>query len=218
MARTFPRLAAVLTLLLLCAGSTSCDLVDKYKEYKELKAKNAEMQGRLDALGDQLTKAQAQILDLEARKEELATQMEKNAFQAEEYERTFQRYRDLETTNSTLQKRVAELTDTVKTQEETLRKLQAELKQALACIPKENPVQPRFHVDECVQWYGSVYTSRHKMRGTVVKVRRNKTYLVRCTESTMPYMWAENELYELSQETLEPCEEPVPMQQEGGGE
>ncbi len=207
--KSLPAAALFIIVLAVCAlvpvSVTAQEFLEKIpliKEARDLKAENEQLKAKIQELETQISSLKTRLIPLETENAELKDQITRRALYVQEMERNLQRYQTIAATKEVLETRVGELQTAVKKGEKKIRELEEELSRRPP-IPEEAP--RRFAEGDCVQWYGSVYKEREKMTGVIVQIREKKAYLVRCTMSEMPFLWAENALYELGERILEPC-------------
>ena len=103
-----------------------------------------------------------------------------------------------------LQKKVTELETKLASQQAVIKGLEEKLRKKDSPAAAMHPA--RFKEGDCVKWYGTPFKELRKMLGVVVRSKPNLTYVVRCTETSMPYLWAKDGLYELEETNLDACD------------
>ena len=200
--RLFGHLLAGMMLIWLV--SPGCEVLNMKKDLKKVKQENAQLNEEIQRLRTQLTESQNKVLELQTSNSELAIQIEKSEFHEREIDRTLQGYKALEIEKNLLQKQVAELEADLTLHRAAIQKLEEQLRKKESPMAEMHP--SRFKEGDCVKWYGSPYKDLRIMQGIVVRSRADLTYLVRCTETSMPYLWAKDGLYEFQENNLVACE------------
>ncbi|MBI4775598.1 MAG: hypothetical protein HY788_15765 [Deltaproteobacteria bacterium] len=199
--RLFGRLMAGMVLLWLV--SPGCEVLNMKKDLQKLRQENAQLNEEVQRLTKALAESQNKVLELQTGNSELAIQIEKSAFHEQEIDRTLQGYKALEIEKNLLQKQVADLEVKLASQQTVIEDLEKKLSQKDS--PGAEMHAARFKEGDCVKWYGSPYKDLRSMTGVVVRSWDDLTYLVRCTETAMPYLYAKDGLYEFQENNLEPC-------------
>jgi len=198
----------IIGFMVFCAAG-ACDRLklDRGKETEQkLTQEISRLQEHIRTLEEELDRARMEVLDLQAKNAELINQAKLKAFQTEEISRTLERYTELEIQKNLLEQKVRELQGTVRAQEAAIRELMSQGPEE-GFGPEEAPDRG-LRKGDCVQWFGSAYKERLRMVGRVEGLQSGGAVLVRCTESAMPYQWAEDQLYEIPENALEVCESP----------
>ena len=141
---------------------------------------------------------QQRIQELESENERLKVELGRDRFRADEMEKRIEEFKTLKASNSELTRQNDKLN-------EQLAKALNEIKSLKERMAGKNSAEHKYKKGDCVQWYGGLYEGKKVMRGEVATIKGD-TYVVRCTKTGAPYLWAKGELYEFLESELRRCE------------
>jgi len=190
-------------MVLLWLVSPGCEVLNMKKDLHKVQQENTQLNQEVQRLTQALAESRNKVLELQTSNSELAIQIEKSSFHEQEIDRTLQGYKALEIDKNLLQKQVAELEAKLTSQQAVIVELEKRLSKKDSPAAEMPPA--RFKEGDCVKWYGSPYKDLRSMTGLVVRSRADLTYLVRCTETSMPYLYARDGIYEFQENNLDPC-------------
>lgn len=136
------------------------------------------------------------IKELESDNKQLKEKIERDRFRIQEIEKESDHLKSLQNLNKELSQQVETLNQELKT-----------VRAASEAKKQEKPVvdTPKYKKGSCVRWYGGLYEGKKMMRGKISLIKGN-IYLVACTDSDAPYLFATGELYEIPESDLSPCD------------
>jgi predicted RNase H-like nuclease (RuvC/YqgF family) len=140
---------------------------------------------------------QKRIQELESENERLRVELGRDRFRADEMEKRIEEFKTLKSSNRELTRQNDKLN-------EQLAQALNEIKSLKERMAGKNSVGHKYKKGDCVEWYGGLYEGKKVMRGEVTTIKGD-TYVVRCTKTGAPYLWAKGELYEFLESELRKC-------------
>jgi hypothetical protein len=137
------------------------------------------------------------LKEVEAENEQLKEKSERDRFRVQEMEKQTDQLKALQNLNKDLSDQVEALNIQLKEKQTEPQKVEQE---------KSPDASSLYEIGSCVRWYGGLYEGKKIMRGKVVLINGDK-YLVTCTDTEAPYLYAVGEHYEFSESELSSCGE-----------
>ncbi len=136
----------------------------------------------------------ARIQKLELENEQIKDLRERERFRVQEMEKKLAEMQNLRSKGNEQGAEIARLTSELKAAREEIATLKDRLSGA----------KGKYRLGECVRWFGGLGEGKKSMKG-LVKIHRDNSYMVQCTETGAPYLYAVGEIYQFNENQLLSC-------------